>query len=70
MTFSQAIRATRASLNMTQAQFANELRVSCATMNRWENGKHIPTPIVLGAIETYCEKHGINFCFEENNLEN
>ena len=41
------IRELRISLNMTQENFAHEIGVTFATVNRWENGKSQPNRIAL-----------------------
>lgn len=36
----------RATLNLSQAELAEKLDVSFASVNRWENGKYEPTRLV------------------------
>ena len=38
----EEIKKVRASLGLTQEDFAHELGTSVATVNRWENGKNRP----------------------------
>ncbi len=45
------VRETRQRLGLTQAQLAEELGVSCQSVNRWENGRNMPLPIALKQIE-------------------
>lgn len=66
MIFREAVRRVRKQLGFTQAEFGNALHVSYATVNRWENGKHFPTPLVLDAIRVYCEKNGLVFPYQDN----
>lgn len=66
MIFPEAVRKTRKQLGLTQAEFGIALHVSYATVNRWENGKHFPTPLVLEAIRAYCEKNGLIFPYQDN----
>jgi putative transcriptional regulator len=39
------IRELRQNLNMTQENFAHEIGVTFATVNRWENGKTQPNKV-------------------------
>ncbi|MBD1836599.1 helix-turn-helix transcriptional regulator [Cyanobacteria bacterium FACHB-472] len=45
------VRETRRRLGLTQLQFAQKLSVSFQSVNRWENGRTQPLPIVLKQIE-------------------
>lgn len=65
MIFRDAVRKVRKQLGFTQAEFGIALHVSYATVNRWENGKHFPAPLVLEAIRTYCEKNGLVFPYQD-----
>lgn len=46
--------------NLSQQEFANELRVAFATINRWENGKTVPLPAAQKAIYDFCLRHEID----------
>jgi transcriptional regulator with XRE-family HTH domain len=46
------VRETRKRLGLTQVQFAQALGVSFQSVNRWENCKTKPLPIVLKQIES------------------
>ncbi|MFH1011829.1 MAG: helix-turn-helix domain-containing protein [bacterium] len=39
------IRELRLSLNLTQENFAHEIGVTFATVNRWENGRTTPNKV-------------------------
>jgi transcriptional regulator with XRE-family HTH domain len=41
---SRLVRAIRQARGLTQEQLARELRVTFATVNGWENGRHEPIP--------------------------
>lgn len=41
----QEIKDLRASLGMSQAEFAMKLRVALRTINRWEHGKSRPSQL-------------------------
>lgn len=67
MTFSNALKKAREEAGLTQTEFAKLLNVSFSTINRYENGHHEPTPIVLDAIKGFFKKKGIRFSY--NNPE-
>ncbi|MBF2029702.1 MAG: helix-turn-helix transcriptional regulator [Oscillatoriales cyanobacterium C42_A2020_001] len=46
------VRELRQQLNLTQARLAAHLRVSTRTINRWENGHSVPSPMALNLLET------------------
>lgn len=46
---------------MTQEDFAKEIGVSFATVNRWETGKTKPTIKAMKLIDEYCKKNNIDF---------
>ena len=43
MGYSKNIKKLREKMLLTQEEFGNLLGVSFETVNRWENGKHVPT---------------------------
>ena len=45
------IRELRARLGLTQEKFAARLGVSFPTINRWENGRSVPSPLALQRVE-------------------
>ena len=45
------IKELRAQLGLTQEKFAARLGVSFPTINRWENGRSVPSPLALQRIE-------------------
>ena len=49
----------RATLNLSQAELAEKLDVSFASVNRWENGKYEPTKLVKKKIELLCRENNI-----------
>ena len=64
MDFAVALRAAREQLGMTQTEFGKALHVSFSTINRYENGRHMPTPIVLEAMKTLFERNNIPFSYD------
>ncbi|MBD1834464.1 helix-turn-helix transcriptional regulator [Cyanobacteria bacterium FACHB-472] len=52
------VRETRQRLELSQAKFAQKLGVSFQSVNRWENGRTKPLPIVLKQIEYLLHQMG------------
>ena len=55
---SDFIRELRQQLDLSQEKFAAKLGVSLRTINRWENGSTVPSPMALKLIEEMLEKMG------------
>lgn len=53
------IRQIRASLNMSQEDFAKHLNVSFSTVNRWENGHAMPNKLAQGQIYSLCRQNSV-----------
>ena len=47
----EMIRKLRAQLGLTQEQFAAKVGVTWSTVNRWENGRGMPSPLAMRQIE-------------------
>lgn len=60
MTFADAILKLRSERRLSQTQLAKELGVSYTSVNRWENGRSLPTKMMLLVICRYCEEHHWN----------
>lgn len=50
------IRKLRATLGLTQEQFATKIGVTYSTVNRWENNKSKPSPLAMQRIEELQKK--------------
>ena len=61
MSFQDKLIYVRATLNLTQTELANELKVSFPTISRWENGKSNPTKKALVIFANFCRKHNIRW---------
>lgn len=61
MEISTEIKRIRQSTMLSQEEFARELGVSFATVNRWETGRAKPTYRTLRLIDEYCKNHNISF---------
>lgn len=57
----EVIKRIRLELLMSQTEFAKQLGVSFATVNRWENGHHAPTITDKRKIRDLCLKKRIKF---------
>ena len=67
MSFSEDLKRIRRKAFMTQEDFAKELGVSFATVNRWEMGKSRPSYAALKKLKNFSEKHGLTFTIELEN---
>ena len=59
MEFKDRCLQVRLQLNLSQEVLAKRLEVSFATINRWENGKSIPSKLTMYRFEKFCEENGI-----------
>lgn len=53
------INQIRTYLNMSQTEFAEQLNVTFATVNRWENGRTIPNKLAQSAMFALCKEKGV-----------
>lgn len=58
--YASAIIHLRIKLNLSQMGLAELLGVSFTSVNRWENGKYVPTKIVKKKIELLCKENNID----------
>lgn len=65
MSFSEDIKRIRRKAFLTQEDFAKEIGVSFATVNRWETGKAKPNLKTMKLIDDYCKRNDINFDISE-----
>ena len=56
ITYQEVIKKLRSKMILSQIEFAEELDVSFATVNRWKTGKHDPTIKAKGLLKPYFEK--------------
>lgn len=65
MSFADAIIKLRSERRISQKELAEDLNVSCATVNRWENGRTVPNKMTMFIIREYCKHHGVAFAYDE-----
>lgn len=59
--FGEKVKYVRGELQLSQAQLAEELEVSFATVNRWEAQNIIPRFLTQKKFEKFCERNNIKF---------
>lgn len=65
MNFADSILKLRSEIRISQKGLADDLNVSCATVNRWENGRTVPNRMTLCVIREYCKQRGLDFAYDE-----
>ena len=55
---SEMIRELRCKLGLAQEQFAARVGVTFSTVNRWENGRSVPSPLAAKRIDELLEAKG------------
>ena len=58
MNYSGDLKKLREKMLLTQSEFGQLIGVSFETVNRWENGKHVPTMRAKRKINKLAEKFG------------
>ena len=66
MSLPDSIKIIRQKTLMNQEEFAAELNVSLASVNRWEVGKSIPNLSAMKSIKAFCEKHNQDYGMVES----
>jgi len=61
MQLAENIKSTRQKMFLSQEEFASEIGVSVATINRWENGKSRPNLSAMKRLKLFCEKNNLPF---------
>lgn len=52
--FPKTVKELRRQLGISQEELAHALGVSFATVNRWENGKTVPSKLAQRQYEQFC----------------
>ena len=53
------IKQIRTYLNMSQTEFAEQLNVTFATVNRWENGRAVPNKLAQSKMYDLCKEKSV-----------
>ena len=61
MSLSEILKITRQKAFMTQEMFANEIHVTPATINRWENGRSRPNLKAMKNLKEFCCKYDLSY---------
>lgn len=59
MEFKDKVKSVRKKLYLTQDNFAKELGVAFATVNRWESGRCKPNTRAIYLFNKFCTNHAI-----------
>ena len=70
MEFAKLVKEIRIELGISQEQLSEELHVSFATINRWENGRNKPNKLARKVLYEYCKKQEVTKELIENILSN
>ncbi len=54
--FPETIKEVRRQLALTQEELAHAIGVSFATVNRWENGRTVPSKLAQATFESFCAR--------------
>lgn len=57
----EVIKMTRQKAFLSQDAFAEELKVSVSTINRWETGKVKPNLAAMRSLKLFCENHQLPY---------
>lgn len=60
MGFGNIVKTVRINLEITQEQLARDLNISFSTINRWENGRTIPSKLAKMRLIEYCLQKNID----------
>ena len=67
MDFSSTVKYAREKLGISQEEMAHALKISFATINRWENGKTHPNKMARSVFFDFCEQQGIDITNDHAN---
>lgn len=57
--FAEQVKGVRQRLGLSQEDLAHALGVSFATVNRWENGKTMPSRLARRQFDDFCGKQAL-----------
>ena len=59
--YAKAIKQLRCKMIYSQVEFAELLGVAFSTVNRWEQGKALPSYATIQKFNALCKEHAIKF---------
>ena len=69
MSFSEFVKQVRQDLKFSQQQLAVALNVNFTTINRWENGRVMPSNLALKSFYEFCQDNFIDIPIELQRVE-
>ena len=60
MKINEFIKLIRLRLGITQEQLARDLGISFSTINRWENGRTVPSKLAKLRFLEYCSQNNVD----------
>ena len=60
MNWSKILKTLRENMMLTQTDMAKLLKVSFASINRWENGHNVPAMKIKRKLKDLCVEHNID----------
>ncbi len=67
--FPELVKGVRKQLRISQEELAHELGVSFATVNRWENGKTVPSKLARRQFDQLCREKNISPSLKLSEME-
>jgi putative transcriptional regulator len=68
--FPETVKEVRRQLGLSQEELAHALGVSFATVNRWENGKTVPSKLAQRQFEQFCKDQVKKGSLAKNEVDN
>jgi transcriptional regulator with XRE-family HTH domain len=68
--FPETVKDVRRQLGLSQEELAQALGVSFATVNRWENGKTVPSKLAQRQFEQFCKDQFEKGTLDKNEVGN
>lgn len=60
MLFGEFVKKVRKELSLSQSELSEAINVSYTTINRWENGRVIPSNLAIKSFLDFCENNFID----------
>ena len=68
--FPETVKEVRRQVGLSQEELAHALGVSFATVNRWENGKTVPSKLAQRQFEQFCKDQVKKGSLDKNEVGN